>query len=231
VLGRLLDLTAAHRLLDGEELSAEQSLWRMHEEYLSNTREPINWGRPEHAFPFVVEAFVRFKKYRGSIFAGLITSVGSITESIKKAACNELLRSLTVVRGSPTDEDIASDLMHLICVQFETMKKKDRIILPLLKVVDICVKNNVFWAANQSQTTAWASAIADFLTVESKGCSQVPKLCSLMDVTSLLLDCVQQDTIRFSKLAGAIFSMLGHKYPRVRKCRCFRGRFLGFLSP
>lgn len=226
VLGRLLNLAAAHGLLEGEVLSTEQSLWRMHEEYIANTPEPINWGRPEHAFPFVIEAFVRFKKYRGSIFAGLITSVGSITESIKKAACNELLRSLTVVRGSPVDEDIAADLMQLICVQFETMKKKDRIILPLLKVVDICVKNNVFWAANPSQTTTWASTIADFLTVESKGCSQVPKLCSLMDVTSLLLDCVQQDAARFSKLTTAIFSMLGHKYPRVRKCRCFPGRFL-----
>jgi hypothetical protein len=212
VLQNLLNLCDSKNVL-GDELPLLQLLNR----YVCSLDEAVNWSRPEHAFPFAMQVFVGFEKYREAIVCGFITSVGSLTESISKVATQELLQCLALLRGKEGESDILLHLMRIICDLFVRMKRKDRVIIPLLKVLDSLIKNSAFCSLSSRDQQQWATAIAEHLSTEAKSCSQVSKLCTILDVQSLLLEFSLSSDSLFSTINSCICSMLGHKYPRIRK--------------
>ena len=97
-------------------------------------------------------------------------------------------------------------------------RKKDRVIIPTFKTIEILIRNGVFSYSSET-ISAFILSMHDILILESKS-TNVVKLCAILDLYIHIL-ALSRDSFRY-KLMDNILTMTTHSYPRVRKCKFFR---------
>lgn len=172
----------------------------------------LNWSKPNHVYPFVC-LLLQSEFYFYPILSGLILSAGGLTESISKISTQSLLKYCDSIKDNK--HKINSMSCSLIKLLNEN-RKKDRVIIPTLKTIEILIRNGVFSSSETETISAFSLALYDTLMVESKS-TNIVKLCAILDLYIHIL-ALCRDSLRY-KLIDNILAMTTHSYPRVRKCK------------
>ena len=190
----------------------------------------INWAAPSESFPRVV-LLLADPVYRPYATAGILISVGAIGNSLVKSSGSILLKHLS-------GDD------HLICAFTEAAttvlsdaNHDNRIAVPALRTLDVVFAGvggaSIASLFDPSKSVAWN--LLDATRAEMKGCKDVPKLSSCIDICSHLsashggrggagFSEVQEGALRQMLLA------LVNRYPRVRQYASDQ-LYLRFLQP
>lgn len=121
---------------------------------------PINWASPSDTFPILVQVLAS-NHYRQAVTAGLVISVGGLTESLVKQSsasllgwCKDMLKvSVFVVRNTPLllsrqlkNRRVLAEVARCLLEVFENNPKDKRVILPLFKVlIGACTDDSSFF--------------------------------------------------------------------------------------
>lgn len=224
------------------------------EDVLSSTDEQrykstliINWNRPDHVYPLSTR-YLLIKDYFHSVFTGLVISIGGLTETIVKYSrssflqqCHSFLTKSSVdpaenSRTYETADEFAAALISSIENLFSSFAKNDRIILPLLKTLQLLLKENIFHKLAMSPTGEksktvplisefYNNLILNLLFSELKTTNQIPKYFLIIDLYILLLTMVENSPnsyqINRRKILFYLLQLLSHRFPRVRKCNYY----------
>lgn len=191
------------------------------------------------------------RAYHEAIVAGLVISVGGLTESVVKASVaavvewarqqrlskrerQEECRSNACEDGHkmpPRLQEFFESLLGL----FDAHSGNDRVIMPLLRSLDLFYQKGVL--VSRAQAAGWEVGsedgkhagkaslswrLADRLLREVTGCRNVTKLLACLRVALHLLSPLTFRAGQEEEEAGAaalrlILLLLGHRFPRVRK--------------
>lgn len=174
----------------------------------------IHWAQPEHVFPIVI-SLLRSKIYFDHIMAGLVVSIGGLTETIAKTSASVLLRYCKVDEATNIEHDRFLERLSACLIQlFVTYSRDDRVTLPLIKTLHVLIRSNVFIFFNHEQLDSFGQKLLSSLSVEMTKCSNLVKLCSAMDLCVLLFNFGR---VSRSNTMKTMIKYLLHKYPRVRK--------------
>ena len=99
---------------------------------------------------------------------------------------------------------------------FELHRKDGRVILPLLKTLDVLLSHGVFDSLIKDSDIEFSSKVMAQLRMECRGCRDVQRLVAAVSVALGLLvsdqiSVVKEDVLPF------LMIMLAHRYPRVRR--------------
>jgi hypothetical protein len=173
----------------------------------------INWANPAQVYP-VVCAVLESPAYFSSILSGLVLSVGGLSETTAKFSSKALLsyceRAVAAGRSDRV-QDLASALVLLLVRN----KKCDRVITPTLKSIVLMVSEGVFDTLNAVFLAQWTHSLYSALGTEARGSTNLAKLCVILDLLVRALSLHSGPTRHLG--LQTTFSMLTHKYPRVRK--------------
>jgi Tubulin folding cofactor D C terminal len=150
--------------------------------------------------------------YFDSIVAGFVISVGGLSEAVVKESAANLLKWCRAKKSSSNYirlERLASCLVSL----FEQHNHDDRVVVPLLKTMDMLLKNDIlyFLAAGKHP---FSSRLLSCVKREVSKSSDVGKLKLCVELLILLLGF--DDPVRPTALRSLVM-LLGHQYPKVRK--------------
>lgn len=179
-------------------------------EKFSNTQRKINWGQPLHVFPFVINS-LNCPCYFQSIIAGLIVSIGGLTETVVKASTSSLLQ-FCHNKKSIKDHTILSNFANCLINIFESNRSNDRVVIPLLKTIEILLRNSIFDFLRAFENSFPVELLLN-VKEEMKTSNDIGKLRACIDVLLLLL--LFEDPVRHSAVKELVI-LLGHKYPRIR---------------
>jgi hypothetical protein len=179
-------------------------------EIVRNSHRKINWSQPLHVFPFVINS-LNCPCYFQSIIAGLIVSIGGLTETVVKASTSSLLQ-FCHNKKSIKNHTILSNFANCLINIFETNRSNDRVVIPLLKTIEILLRNSIFDFL-RSYENSFPLELLFNVKEEMKSSNDIGKLRACIDVLLLLL--LFEDPVRHSAVKELVI-LLGHKYPRIR---------------
>lgn len=173
---------------------------------LSQHNYIINWNNSTNfCYNFLTYYLIKTKNsFFYSIFLGLIISIGGLTETISKFSSNNLKISLNFMKKMKFSgyKKLIKKLYFVVNKIFITNKKNDRVILPLLKVLDLFYKNNYLFIdlntyssiSSSSSLLRYETALDTYkfliynnkillnnLLTELKLCKNIPKIFFLID--------------------------------------------------
>lgn len=202
----------------------------------STTTSMINWHRPDHVYPIAVN-FLASSHYFDNVFCGFVISMGGLTEAVVKAS-NEAFLQYTQSLASSHDQTSISvnkstflpTILQSVESLFQTYEKNDRIILPLLKTVQLLIKQNILEMFVNYTTQGYerlnefySKLILQYLFQELRQASQIPKFFLIVDAFILLLSMISNSEggyqIPKRKAVFYLLQLLSHRFPRVRKCK------------
>jgi hypothetical protein len=96
---------------------------------------------------------------------------------------------------------------------FKRHQKEERVIIPLLKTMDKLLDSGLDMTLLANDKINFARDLLHHLKVEARGCSAVPRLLAIIDVSLALLSSCSSRSSTLSFLLG----FLGHPFPRVRR--------------
>ena len=172
----------------------------------------INWGQPGDVFPYLMYLMETGSVYFDAIVSGTIISVGGMTETVVKESSKALLHWCAdmLKQGTP---DMVVRFARSLEALFEEKVGDDRVIVPLLKSLQLLFSEGAF--GDSLDGTDVAMNFLNLIKNEMSGCGDVNKLMACINVVVLLLDV--SGPARFGAMKSLLF-LLGHKYPRIRKC-------------
>ncbi|KAK1272673.1 hypothetical protein QJS04_geneDACA012360 [Acorus gramineus] len=149
------------------------------------------------------------------VVSGLVISAGGLQDSLRKTAITALLEYLH-------DPEIAKDnkrytresmlSVDLLCI-IQQYKKCDRVIVPILKTIEILLSKKVFLNM-EDHSTEFCAGLLDALVVELKGSKDFSKLYTGISILGYIASILEPIKFRaFSQL----LTFLGHRYPKIRK--------------
>jgi hypothetical protein len=202
----------------------------LHKILSSNDGIPVNWGLASETFPKMVKV-MELSEYHDAVVSGLILSVGGLTEAVVKSSSKSLLEWS---REKKMNKDF-NPLNKLSCVLlslFEINQSEDRVILPLMKTVELLLEGEVFdflclndnqSAANKnddnSQTPPPPSSIVfgeNLLNKVKKELYRSTNVVKLFTGLNIGLSLLRFPELRKTSMQ-LVLELLGHRYPRVRK--------------
>lgn len=183
----------------------------------------IQWGQAGQVYPILAQLLAASPLFFHSIFSGLIISVGGVSKSIAKAAADGLLQACALQSQNPAFiKSMAGSLVELLT----SHKKVDRVILPLLKTMEILLKNNKLVALPVEEAQKWRDEVFQLLQEEMKRCTSIPKIRIVVEVLVLLatMELGEQAWESARRILFVVLKMLAHRYPKTRKrklpCGC-----------
>ena len=190
--------------------------------------ESINWAHPAHVFPILLQ-IMDSKAYFHSIFSGTVISIGGLSETVVKESTNAILQFFkSRNNGSKKDKGI-DEFILLACesllLLFEKFHNEDRVIIPLIKTVDVLLRNSVFENL-RPHSHPFLVDILQILQKHSTSSTNIIKIKGCIDIMMRLL--LFEDPVRGKALKYLVI-FLGHKFPRVRK-HAAEGIYVQFLS-
>jgi len=199
---------------------------------VSSDFSSINWANPSVVYP-VVCGILKSRCYFAPIMSGLVLSVGGLSETTAKCSAKALLDycgSCSAGQDCSELENMADALVRLLAVH----RKCDRVIVPALKTIALILNEGVLDALDADFLKRFTGEMYAALSLEARGTTNVTKLCVILDLLMRFLSLYHGPT-RHQALQ-IVFSMLTHKYPRVRKrkyiCRAtFNTIVLTKISP
>lgn len=196
---------------NNEVIDSDILLFHVHK--ISDT---FHWASPSQVFPFITNFFESnfFFKY---LFCGIITSIGGLTEDIVNYSTKsfvELCKNHFDNKNSIFFQQIIETSESL----FDIYNNDDRIIIPLFKTLCLLIKNGFFNCLDPICNQKWAESIYSVLTIHVKT-QNITKLILIVDLLSLSFHSFHE-FIRIKSLRSLI-NFLNHKFPRVRKGKCY----------
>mmetsp|Transcript_1258 Transcript_1258/g.3080 ORF Transcript_1258/g.3080 Transcript_1258/m.3080 type:complete len:1481 (+) Transcript_1258:335-4777(+) len=169
-----------------------------------------NWKVESYTFPRVSQVLA-LDDYVDATLAGLVLSVGDLTESVSRNAADALLewcKAQKTAQNYTRLTIIAKALVRIL----ESNARVDRVVVPALKTMDMLMAAQVF-SFPRHPRLAWLLQTHDTIKAEIKGASNVSKLVHCSSVLFHLASF--EGPIRPVALSSVLI-LLGHKYPRVR---------------
>ena len=167
----------------------------------------IDWINAATAFSFAVDMLSE-QSVRQSLCEGIVVSCGGVGESVARGGWNALKTWLIANKGHHSD-DVCSCILQLLSIH----QSCDRIVMPTLRLLNIMLSDGEVGAcmAELKHGTLLSSCI-DWTCAEAKKCSDVSKLCALIDIlaacsglrSNFTVPCIKYMTITLS-----------HRLPRV----------------
>jgi hypothetical protein len=170
-----------------------------------------SWANPAVTFRFLVLA-LELDFYFHSIISGFVISVGGLSEAVVKESSAALLkwcRSKKLSKNFRQLEMLASSFITL----FEAHTHDDRVTIPLLKTVDMLLKNDILYFLTVKQHS-FAARLLQCVRTEVNKTNDVGKTRLCIELLVLLL--AFDDPVRPAALRSIVM-LVGHKYPKVRK--------------
>ncbi|ETW08601.1 hypothetical protein H310_01145 [Aphanomyces invadans] len=172
----------------------------------------VNWSMAHVAYPMVV-ALLDSPSYIEAVVAGLVVSVGGLTESVVKASKNCLLGWLKT-QLKLNNFKAVSAVAHRCVALFEKHTKDDRVVIPLMKTIAYCLEEGVFDVLHKDGAGQFGNALYDAVRIEIGKSSNVNKISAGLTVLVGLLP--SEPSVEKRCLRG-ICVCLGHRFPKVRK--------------
>jgi hypothetical protein len=169
----------------------------------------IDWINAASAFSSAV-AMLSEENVRQPLCEGIVVSCGGVGESVARGGWNAL-KSWLVANKGPHCNEVCSCVLNLLSLH----QSCDRIVMPTLRLLNIMLSDGDIGACMaELKDGSLLSSCIDWVCVESKKCSDVSKLCALIDVlaacsglrSSFALPCIRHMTITLS-----------HRLPRVSR--------------
>jgi hypothetical protein len=169
----------------------------------------IDWINAASAFSSAV-AMLSEQSVRQPLCEGIVVSCGGVGESVARGGWNALKSWLTANKGVNCD-DVCSCVLQLLSIH----QSCDRIVMPTLRLLNIMLSDGDIGACMaELKDGALISSCIDWACVEAKKCSDVSKLCALIDIlaacsglrTNFAVPCIKYMTITLS-----------HRLPRVSR--------------
>lgn len=181
----------------------------------------INWSMAHDTFPLVVR-MMDIPEYTEAVTAGLVLSVGGLTESVVKASKTALI---DWVRSHLEAKDfgLLSRFSFILVTLLTRHQKDDRITLPLLNTIAILLESGLmkFMFAKRDPSEDASAAATGFgeqlyavVRDEIQQTTAVPKLAAAIAVLVGLLPSERETEAKSLK---ALILFLGHRFPNVRK--------------
>lgn len=171
----------------------------------------INWSVAQSSFPLTVQ-LLNLDSYSYHTLLGLVISVGGLTESLVRYSSSSLLSYLREISSSKLKLDsFTKDIIKV----FSNNARNTRVIIPLLKTLDLLLSNGVFgiYLMKEEESHWFPASLLEKLKDEIKNSrdpikifTSINTLCSLLQFPS-----VKEATLH------QLMILLGHPYPKVRR--------------
>jgi tubulin-specific chaperone D len=173
-----------------------------------------NWSDAKVTFRRVVKV-LNISEFFHDIISGLVVSVGALTESVTKEAENALIEWIRDTDRKATNTKVLELGMSFLAI-FHENKRKGRVILPLLKTLEKLSNRGLLDDLLSTRETQFASSLLVCLQNEMRGCVDIHRLLSGVNVALGLLSPLNEMSVNRDVLSFTM-EMLGHEFPRVRK--------------
>jgi tubulin-specific chaperone D len=178
----------------------------------------INWSMAHDTFPLVVR-LMDVPEYMEASAAGLVVSVGGLTESVvkaSKAALFDWIRTHAAAKNLGLLSRFAFYLVTLLSCH----SQDDRVTIPLMKMLAVLLEDGLlsFLFEKPSDEDARVTEFGDRLYAALKGeiatTNAIPKLAAGVNV---LIGLLPSEPETETKVLKALVLFLAHRFPRVRK--------------
>ncbi|ETM99131.1 hypothetical protein PPTG_18987 [Phytophthora nicotianae INRA-310] len=181
----------------------------------------VNWSMAHDTFPLVVK-MLDIPELMEEVAAGLVISVGGLTESVVKASKGALFEWVRA-HLQATNFGLLTRFSFFLVTLLTRHHQDDRVTIPLMKTMALLLESNLLrflfekrQAEDGSDTniTDFGERLYSALRDEIQKCTAVPKLSAAI---SVLIGLLPSDPETESKTLRALVLFLGHKFPKVRK--------------
>ena len=171
----------------------------------------LNWASAADTFPLVIKV-LEINDYTASIAAGLVLSVGGLTESVVRSSRKALLgwfeRHLKLQNFG-----LLARFSYELLELFTKFPLNDRVIIPLLKTFAVLLESSLL-AFLHKDGPKFGMELYEAVCLEIKKCHDLSKLSASVMV---LIGLLPSDPKVVERSFGGLLVLLGHKFPRVRK--------------
>ena len=219
---------AAQALRDVAELSCVQGLphWVEVRAALGVGGEsPGDWSAPSVSFPRLVP-LLPLAPYTGPMMAGLVLSVGGLTESVVRHSAAALTAFLTP--APPATVKLVGDSLLAVLWQY---RGQARVVVPALKTVELLLTQALLdgLGVEVEATAAFMRRLCERCEKEASQSINVPKLLQVAAVLAALLGFSAQGAGGEGgegraavvgarrRVLAALVGLVGHEYPKVRR--------------
>lgn len=179
----------------------------------------VNWSMAHDTFPLVVQ-MMDIPELMEEVAAGLVISVGGLTESVVKAskgALFEWIRAHLLAKHFGLLTRFSSFLVTLLL----RYHRDDRVVVPLLNTLALLLESKLlrFMFKKREEdkeaiTSEFGQRLYAGLRDEIQKCTGIPKLSAAI---SVLVGLLPSDPEIEAKVLRALVLFLGHNFPKVRK--------------
>ncbi|XP_078231190.1 tubulin-specific chaperone D isoform X8 [Callithrix jacchus] len=170
----------------------------------------VNWSVASQAFPRITQ-LLGLPTYRYHVLLGLVVSVGGLTESTIRHSAQSLLEYM---RGIQSDPQALGSFGGTLLQIFEDNLLKDRVSIPLLKMLDHLLTHGCFDIFITEEDHPFAVKLLALCKKEIKNSKDVHKLLSGISVFCGMVQF--PGSVRKSALLQLCL-LLGHRFPSIRK--------------
>ncbi|KAF4320208.1 hypothetical protein JM18_002220 [Phytophthora kernoviae] len=219
-------MVGLEKLLLGESTHAHNQNFRLigaatQTDYGRGIIVDVNWSMAHDTFPLVVK-MMDIPEFMEEVAAGLVVSVGGLTESVVKASKSSLFEW---VRAHVQSKDfgLLSRFSFFLVTLLTRHHHDDRVTIPLMKTMASLLESNLlrFLFEERQADDGSVMAATDFgerlyeaLRDEIQKCISIPKLDAAI---SVLIGLLPSDSEIEAKSLRALVLFLGHRFPKVRK--------------
>eukprot|EP00644_Phytophthora_capsici_P007644 jgi/Phyca11/555344/estExt2_Genewise1Plus.C_PHYCAscaffold_720060 len=181
----------------------------------------VNWSMAHDTFPLVVK-LMDIPEFMEEVAAGLVISVGGLTESVVKASKSALFEWMRA-HLQAKDLGLLTRFGFFLVTLLTHHHQNDRVVIPLMKTMALLLESNLLRFlfekrqtedGNDTTSTDFGERLYSALRDEIQKCTAVPKLSAAI---SVLIGLLPSDPETMSKALRALVLFLGHKFPKVRK--------------
>uniref|UniRef100_M4BSB0 Uncharacterized protein n=1 Tax=Hyaloperonospora arabidopsidis (strain Emoy2) TaxID=559515 RepID=M4BSB0_HYAAE len=219
---RMIAGTVLFRLLHSSSPRIDGIPGRLYlEEQIFPSTLTVNWSMAHDTFPLVVK-MMDVPEFLEGVAAGLVISVGGLTENVVKASKGALFDWVRAHVQSKNFGLLSRFGFYLVTL-LTRHYQDDRVTIPLMKTIALLLESSLlrFLFEGRQAEDDGATGTADFgeylydaLRHEIQRCAVVPKLSAAINV---LVGLLPSNPDIESKALRALVMYLGHKFPKVRK--------------
>jgi hypothetical protein len=178
--------------------------------------ENFTWMKPGNVFP-LVSSMLESDIYFPAVLNGLIISIGGLSETLSKDAATSVIDFVShrqkLSRGKMCSQSETS-MMAVFKQALDLHSKLDRIFQPLMNTFCFVLKNELCDPTNRSVYEVLLYFL-HFFETELRSCVNIARI---REIASILNEYLRYFGAVRTISYCTLLSMLGHKYPKIRKC-------------
>ena len=182
-------------------------------EHVAPAASETNWAAASASFPQLAP-LLELEPFTEELLEGLVISAGGLNEALGQTATDALLGVLEEARRGGRQEAALGRILAALSSIFQRRQGQGRVTLPLLRTANALFDRGNVAAAGGAAAFAAAEELLECVRQEVRGCKDIPRLQSagaLLCHLSVLGEPTRSGAFK------AVLSLLGNRYPRVRK--------------